>query len=192
MSFRKSLVALGMALVAVAAAAPAAMATTFENEGGPLENGTEVSALGTNVVITTAAGTIKCNEFEVSGDVQNNGAEEAELEITNIRAEGGGAKGFCGVSSSPSLGIKLTKIWGGIIIFFPDTTDFGFLEFTYDIEPLGIECHFEGFVETTWEYAGPLDTILPSGLTGSGAPGCPSAGSIEGEMEFQNGVTITS
>lgn len=192
MSFRRILLFAGMALAAAAFIAPAsAMATTFTSEGEPLENGSEVSALGTNVTVTTSSGAMQCSEFEITGDIQNNGEEEAELEVTKVRAEGGGPKNFCGLSSNPSIGIKLTDIWFGIIIFYPDGTDFGFLEFTYDIEPLGLECHWAGFVFTEWEEEGSMDKILPSELTGSGDPGCPTTGSLEGDLEFQNGVTIS-
>jgi hypothetical protein len=132
----KKMMLLAMAVGAlIAFAAPAAQATTVLNtEGEPAET---ITAFSGNLKSTTTAGTLDCNQVNITGDVEN---ELPHATISNIHGtatssvEPFASIGECPVRNAegvPVSGARITSI-GGHASLSGGTATVSF-DFTYDV-----------------------------------------------------------
>jgi hypothetical protein len=95
MNLKKMLLLAGMALVAIAFAAPAAQAHGLLEEGIPIEDTSSVTLTSTNLNTETALGTLTCEKVTLHYHVEHEGnnGEHVSLEPTPAATENGAFEG---------------------------------------------------------------------------------------------------
>jgi hypothetical protein len=187
----KKMMLLAMAVGAlVALAAPAAQAIELKEGGKALKTGVEVTATSTNLVTTTASGTLSCELVTIHGTLAKNGpAVEIKPTTTTTKncSINAGEKGVHSATiTSPAVGT--------ISVVNQGVGSASAVTFLADIPDFALECHFSGTAGFTYVSGSSTLTVAAASsvLTGSGT-NCPTSGTLEGSfsLETSNGTAVT-
>jgi hypothetical protein len=188
----KKLMLLAMAVGALVAFAAPAMAqanVTLTNEAGEaLESGEGITATGSDLETVTAAGTLFCNEVNLSGEVGSNGGATATAEnISGTATFDGSPACPVLVGGEPVTQAVITNI-SASVAFAGGGNGTASFSFTYDlfVSPTeAIMCTFATSSPAAITYTtGPpaVVTVPGAALTGTGELGCPSTGTLHGHL----------
>jgi hypothetical protein len=188
--FRKTVL---LALVTGALAAFAAPAVAQANvaltdgEGNVIEPGTGITATSSNLVTTTASGTIACASVVLHFELEVNGPEHVVL------GQIGAATTSNCVVKTPigNFSINVTDWTVGSVTINTWGTGEASASFGADIPAFGLSCVFAGSVHPQATHPDILD-VGPSTLAGSGT-NCSPTTTIEGQftIETSTGGEVT-
>lgn len=173
------------ALVAFAAPTAASAQQLLEN-GTPLAKGAEFTATSTNLVTTTAAGTLECVNVTIHAEVKNNKATTSEAVSKSVTTTN------CVTTTPESVPTTITAASANFHLE-PSGVGTAGATFIADIGP-SLQCHFASTTPALGiTYTTNTDSVHVEGtLVGTGV-GCPSSGTIHGDftLETSNGTAIT-
>jgi hypothetical protein len=200
MSIKKMLLLAGMALAAIAFAAPAVAQAeiTLTDNGEPLPDGAKVTATSENLETHTANGSIQCEKVTLHFEVTTNGHEHVVLaplgEMSALNCSVNGVVPITMTDGTVTSDLTFDT-WG---------TGEADATVTFDIFPQGdpgpfLPCHFQ--TEDPPDGDGPLHLQATDGtdiihldgvLIETGTPGCAAESDITGTftMETTSGTPI--
>jgi hypothetical protein len=172
----------------VALAAPAAQAIELKEGTKALKTGVEVTAKSTDLVTTTASGTLSCTLVTVHGTLLKNGPA-VEIGSTFTTTEN------CSLSTPTVHSATITQpSVGTISVVNQGVGSASAVTFIADIPDFALECHFAGTAGFTYVSGSSTLTVASASsvLTGSGT-NCPTSGTLEGvfHLATSNGTGLT-
>jgi hypothetical protein len=195
MTIKRTLLLAGMALAAIAFAAPAAAQATVEltdKDEETIAAGAEITATSENLQSVTSGGTIACEKVTVHLEVKENWGETehvlldpvGETTAENCVLPTGGEPPVLPITATDAemLTPLTLDTWG---------TGYAGTTFVWDIygdaehESLLASCHFAGLLHIEPGEEADEITITGSTLLGSGA-GCAETGEISGDFTLED------